>query len=675
MTREIGPLVIAAARDQLPLAALEVVANGVVITDAAGTILWVNAAFTRMTGYGFDEVLGRTPRLLKSGAHPPEFYRDLWEAVTRGEVWTGEMLNRRKDGSTYFEEQTITPVRDRDGTVSRFIAIKQDVTARRAIEEALRQREREWRALIAAAPVAIIVLEAGGRVTTWNRAAAELFGWTEEDARRDARVLETALGDPATYTALLARADAGAAIRDAALSGRKRNGMPVELSVSIAALGGADGAPGHILLVGDVTERNSIAAEKEQMQEQLRQAQKMEAIGRLAGGIAHDFNNLLTVITGRSHLASRRLPAGDPVRLDIEAIEKTSQRAAALTRQLLTFSRQQVLQPRLLDINAVVTGVEALLRRIIGEDVELATVLAPDVGALKADPCQLEQVLLNLAVNARDAMPRGGRLTIETANVDVGPHGARADLGAAPGGYVRLSVTDTGHGMDERTQARAFEPFFTTKEPGKGTGLGLATVHGIVKQTGGHIAVESEAGRGTTFRIYLPRVPGPSSEPPRTPSTSAPRGSETLLLVEDDADVRALAREILEASGYVVLQASAADALALAAATTPIDALVTDVVMPGINGIELGRRVRQLRPDIRVLYVSGYTAHAAEQDALEPDFALLHKPFTVETLTAKIREVLDAPPRQDRRGARGAPSANPARMRRSPRSRTARRRR
>ena len=387
--------------------------------------------------------------------------------------------------------------------------------------------------------------------------------------------------------------------------------------------------------------------EQRRLQEQLRLAQKMEAIGRLAGGIAHDFNNLLTVITSYSDLLLEEIGPQDPRRGDVDEIRKAAISAAGLTRQLLAFSRQQVLEPRVLDVNAVLTSAENLLKRLLSENVSLVTTLAPLLGAVKADPGQLEQVIVNLAVNARDAMPDGGKLTIETANVDMDEAYVRDHALARPGPYVMLGVSDTGSGMDEQTQRRIFEPFFTTKELGKGTGLGLATVYGIVKQSGGFIWVYSELGHGTTFKIYLPRVnEAVEAGTPRDQPKEAPRGTETVLLVEDAAAVRAVTRQVLDRLGYAVLEAPDGKA-ALHLATRhrgPIQLLLTDVVMPELGGRQLAEQLRSLRPELKVLYVSGYMDDAVvRHGVLEAGIAYLQKPFTPDTLARKVRAVLDVP--------------------------------
>jgi two-component system, cell cycle sensor histidine kinase and response regulator CckA len=405
---------------------------------------------------------------------------------------------------------------------------------------------------------------------------------------------------------------------------------------------GADGSlQGAICMSLDVTDRK-------QLEEQLRQAQKMEAVGRLAGGIAHDFNNLLMVIQGYADLLIDRLREGDSARKNAEQIQTAAQRATSLTRQLLAFSRKQMLAPKVLNIYSVVTEMEKILRRLIGEDIQLECSSTTDLGLVKADRSQIEQVILNLAVNARDAMPQGGRLTIETANVELDSSFSHPPAVLAPGQYVMLAVTDNGCGMDSETQTHIFEPFFTTKEKGKGTGLGLATVYGIVKQSGGYVWVYSEPGRGTSFKIYLPRIVEEASTGTRERQCEGkqlPRGTETVLLVEDEKGVRELTREYLQMSGYAVVEAEDGHtALELAAMHSgPIHLLMTDVVMPGISGRELADRVERLRPGIKVLYMSGYTDQAVvHHGILENDAVLLQKPFTVTTLASKLREILSA---------------------------------
>jgi signal transduction histidine kinase len=401
----------------------------------------------------------------------------------------------------------------------------------------------------------------------------------------------------------------------------------------------AQGRPTGTLSIGeDITER-------QRLEQQLRQAQKMEAIGRLAGGVAHDFNNVLTAIFGYTDLMSEDLPPDSPMRHDIAEVRKAAQRAAGLTRQLLAFSRQQVLEPVVLNANELIEDFEKMLGRMIGEDVELRLTLARDLGNVRADPGQVQQVLMNLVVNARDAMPTGGKLLIETANADLTQHYVDMHQPVVPGQYVMLAVTDTGVGMNADIKTRIFEPFFTTKEKGKGTGLGLSTVYGIVKQSGGYVWVYSEPGRGTTFKIYLPRVDAPTQPPSAPREATRLTGTETILIAEDDEILRRLTKGLLEKAGYRVLDAENAT-VALAAARAhpgPIHLLLADVVMPGGSGRELARQLAEFRPDTKVLYVSGYTDDAiVHHGMLEPGLDFLPKPFTPAALARKVRDVLDA---------------------------------
>jgi signal transduction histidine kinase/CheY-like chemotaxis protein len=400
--------------------------------------------------------------------------------------------------------------------------------------------------------------------------------------------------------------------------------------------------------IGQYLDRRDAEATLRETEEQLRQAQKMEAIGKLAGGVAHDFNNLLTVIIGRCDLLASRLGESGPHGRDVTMIRTAADRAAALTRQLLAFGRKQVLQPRALDLNIVVEDIAPMLRRLIGEDIELVVRLRPQAGHVMADQSQVEQVIVNLVVNARDAMPRGGQLTIETASIDLDPAYVGRHPGTRTGAHVMLAVSDTGVGMDAETQARIFEPFFTTKEPGKGSGLGLAMVYGIVKQSGGTVFVYSEPEQGTVFKVYLRRVEVVAEPQWQAPAQAPPpRGSETILLVEDQREVRELARDILEKHGYTVLEAGDAEEAwtIFDGYREAVDLLLTDVVMPGRSGRELADRLTAARPDLRVLYMSGYTDQAiVHRGVLDEGIAYLEKPFTAPTLTRAVRAVIDARP-------------------------------
>ena len=420
---------------------------------------------------------------------------------------------------------------------------------------------------------------------------------------------------------------------------RHQDGRWVTLEVSGAAIADEEGGPMVLGVARDITERR-------RLEEELRQAQKMEAVGRLAGGVAHDFNNMLTAIAGYAELSLAGLTKDSPLRRNLEEIARAAERAASLTRQLLAFSRRQLLQPRVVDLNAAVAAAESMLRRLVGEDVEFTTRLEPALWPVKIDPGQIDQVLMNLAANARAAMPRGGTLTIETHDVEVGPGEARLYPELTPGPYVLLSVSDTGVGMDEETRAHVFEPFFTTRV--EGTGLGLATVYGIVQQSGGQIWVESEPGRGTIFRLAFPRSEEPleSALAPVPLAPSGSRGHETILLVEDEDAVRGLVRRTLEGAGYRILEAAApSEALRLVAAHQgSLDLVLTDVVLPEMSGRELAARLHESRPDTAVLYVSGYDEDAVvHHGVLDSDIAFLAKPFSPDELARRVRQLLDAP--------------------------------
>ncbi|MCL6646413.1 MAG: response regulator, partial [Dehalococcoidia bacterium] len=441
---------------------------------------------------------------------------------------------------------------------------------------------------------------------------------------------------------LLAPPEGASAPTVTSLEIQTKDGRRVALEVS-SRLIYEGGAPAGIEgIARDVTERRQLEA-------QLRQSQKMEAIGRLAGGVAHDFNNLLTAINGWGEILLQELPPDDYRRQFVEEITRAGERATELTRQLLAFGRRQVLAPKVLDLNATVASMHKMLTRLIGENIQLVTELDPNLGRVKADPGQIEQVIMNLCVNARDAMPAGGTLTISTSNVVVSDHtplpGRPGDL--KPGAYVMLAISDTGIGMDAETQARIFEPFFTTKEQGKGTGLGLATVYGIITQSGGHITVQSRPGHGTTFRIYLPQVAAAAEHREVHPQADGlPRGTETILLVEDEDGVRALARSALERHGYTIIEAcDGEDALArYVRHNSRIALLLTDVIMPRMSGPDLAQRIQAMQPDIRVLYISGYTDSGLVHESVAAEsVAFLQKPFTPDALACKVREVLDHP--------------------------------
>jgi signal transduction histidine kinase/CheY-like chemotaxis protein len=410
--------------------------------------------------------------------------------------------------------------------------------------------------------------------------------------------------------------------------------------VSIAPVFDDAGSCSHLVgAMHDITERRKLEA-------QFRQAQKMESVGQLAGGIAHDFNNLLTVINATADFGLAQLREGDQLHEDLREIRRAGERAAALTRQLLAFSRKQILQPEVMNLNTIVVGMESLLRRLIGEDIDLVVVPTQSLGNVKADSGQIEQVIANLAVNARDAMPQGGKLTIEMRNVEIDEqYEALRGVAMQPGPYVMLAISDTGIGMDEVTRAKLFEPFFTTKGPGKGTGLGLSTVYGIVKQSDGFIWVYSEIGRGTSFKIYLPRVAEVAGSKQRSPTVASAHGTETILVVEDVRGLRLIAKRMLESAGYTVLTAASGEEalLLLKRHEQQVHLVVTDVVMPGMSGLTLAKRSNGTRPGMKVLYISGYTDDVVVRHGmLDEGMPFLGKPFTAIDLTRKVREVLDS---------------------------------
>ncbi|HYZ19392.1 MAG TPA: PAS domain S-box protein [Gaiellaceae bacterium] len=515
----------------------------------------------------------------------------------------------------------------------------------------LRDSEHRFRAMFESAAFGTAVLNLDGRVVSSNRALEEMFGYSATELVGRTVDQLTHEDDRARELELFEKLVAGE--RDVYRVEKRclaSSGAVLWTSNTVSLVRDADDRPKFaIAMLEDITSRKRAEDERVRLESQLRQAQKMEAVGQLAGGVAHDFNNLLTAIRGYSEFALNRLGEGDNgLRNDIQEISRSADRASSLTRQLLAFSRKQILQPKVLDLNDVVSDIEKMLRRLIGENIEVVTVFGRGLGRVQADPGQLEQVLVNLVVNARDAMPGGGKLTIETANFDVDEELATRHDGLAAGRYVMLAVRDTGHGMDHSTKARLFEPFFTTKEQGKGTGLGLATVYGIVRQSGGYVLVESEPGRGAAFKILLHRlesiVDAGAEEHDSFPDGRS-SGSETVMLVEDEEIVRNLVREILEGKGYTVLEArNGAEALELGRTFDGrIHLLVTDVVMPKMSGRELAEELLATHPETKVLYMSGYTdGIIGNHGVLEPRTELLQKPFSVDLLAEKVRRVLDA---------------------------------
>jgi PAS domain S-box-containing protein len=601
---------------------------------ADGTVEYLNRPCYEYFGVPPERMFGWDWR---QAIHPDDLPRTLAatdHAMTTGEPLQVEYRLRRKDGHYRWHIGRAVALRDGDGRIARWFGAAIDIDEQKRAEEALRASEARNRAIADALPDLLFRQDASGKCLDYHAPQPEQLYASPQLflGRRMEEVLPAGL-------ARLVRENIHQTLAS-------RTMQVFEYELDIPGMGRqcfearmAPSGEGEVVsIVRNVTDRR-------RLEEQLRQSQKLEAVGRLAGGIAHDFNNLLTVINGYGDVLLATLDEHDPSRHMVGEIHKAGQRAAALTSQLLAFGRKQMIQPRVLDLNAVVADLQTMLARLIGEDVELVTALATGLARIKADASQVEQVIVNLAVNARDAMPRGGQLTIATGNANLGGADAGGPSEVRPGPYVVLSVSDTGIGMDEATRSHVFEPFFTTKEVGQGTGLGLATVYGIVKQSGGEVEVASEVGRGTTFRVFLPALAEAAPDVPATQGPADPPGGrEVVLVVEDEGEVREFTRCLLGRLGYRVLAAGGgAEALRVAEEHTgPIDLLVTDVVMPQMSGRQVAEALRRRRPGLRVLYVSGHTNDARVRHGVEEaEVAFLQKPFSEADLAAKVRQVLD----------------------------------
>ena len=614
-------------------------ADMIAVVDMEGRRLYNSLSYQKALGYSPEELQASSSF---EQIHPDDRERvkkAAEEARRSGIGKTLEYRLRHKNGTWLVLESTSSVIRNAKGEPEKLVIVNRDVTERKRAEEALRRSESGFRSVVEDAPYGIYRTSLTGRFLQVNPALQKMLGYesTEELLRRDlANHIFRHAGEYQRLTELLAHTEE---IKDLEMEWKRLDGTPITVRCSGRRINDESGVPAYFeVFAEDVTE-------KRVLEKQLRMAQKMEAIGRLSGGIAHDFNNLLGVIIGYSGVLKKRLGPDNALCEHALEIEKAGQRAASLTKQLLAFSRQQVLTPAVLNLNSLATDMEKMLPRLLGEDIEVSLTLDPELGNVKADQSQIEQVIMNLAVNARDAMPTGGKLKVQTSNVELDQAYTWNHPGSKAGEYVLLTVTDTGMGMDAGTLTHIFEPFFTTKERGKGTGLGLATVYGVVKQSNGYIWVDSAPGKGASFQIYLPRHVGePGADEPKNDSGEKLRGSETILLVEDAEPLRKLAQTFLEAGGFRVLPAESGEvALEVAAGFRgTFDLLLTDVVMPGMNGRVLAEQLSPRQPGMKVLYMSGYTdSFIAGHGVLDPETHLLHKPFTEEVLIRKVREVLD----------------------------------
>ena len=618
--------------------AMESTEDGMAILDGNGAHVYANSAFARMVGLpSAQAVLGKTWQQVYDPRDVTQFEAEVRASVQRTGKWSGQIALHRPDNTTLPIEMAITLMAP-NGTV----CVARDISDRLNAEHARAEAEIKYRTLIEQVAAISYIAEIGvtGQWFYVSPQIETMFGYSPEEWLATSRDwLRYIPGEDHPIVFAAEEANARGERSQSEFRIVRKDGQTIWVNDTAVVVRGSDRHPVVEGLIVDITDRKML-------ENQLLQARKMEAVGRLAGGVAHDFNNLLTIIKGYVEMALQRCLDRPDLHGDIRRIENAADRAVNLVRQLLAFSRKQVLRPKVLDLNAIVVNLDQLLRRLMNANIEMKTFASRGVGAIKADPGQIEQVIMNLVVNARDALPNGGRILIETSNVDLDSSYTLDHAVVRPGPYVLLAVTDTGVGMTADTVAHIFEPFYTTKESGRGTGLGLSTVYGIVKQSGGYIWVYSEPGKGTTFKVYLPRVADavPSFAAPEMPPSAPPKGRETILLVEDEPAVRELIQMVLSERGYTVLEALVPeDAERLAGNNgAEIQLLLTDVVMPGMSGRDLAKRLTARHPHLRVLYMSGYTFNVIAQDGtLEEGISFLQKPFTPQLLTEKVREALD----------------------------------
>src|SRR5229473_1769673 len=597
----------------------------------------------------YQKILGYSPEELQESSGFEQIHPDDREKVKNAarearETGVGTLLEyrfRHNNGNWMVLESVASVIRNENGEPEKLVIVNRDITERKKVQEALVRSEASFRSLVEGAPHGIYRATTTGQFLQVNPALQRMLGYESAQDLFKADLATQVFRNIADYQLMNETLAKSNELKDIELEWKRSNGEPILVRCSGHHVDPKDGGPGYFeVFAEDVTEKRTL-------ERQLRMAQKMEAIGRLSGGIAHDFNNLLGVIIGYSGVLKKSLDKSQPTFEYATEIEKAGQRAASLTRQLLAFSRQQVLTPSVLSLNSLVSDMEKMLPRLLGEDINVSLSLEPALGNVRADQSQIEQVIMNLAVNARDAMPSGGKLQIQTANVELDHAYTRDHPGSKAGSYVMLAIADSGTGMNPETIAHIFEPFFTTKALGEGTGLGLATVYGVVKQSNGYIWVDSAPGKGSTFQIYLPRHLATdlvSVAKPEVQSRRKSQGSEMILLVEDAEPLRKLAQAFLESNGFRVLSAPSGEAaLQIAARHSGIfDLLLTDVVMPGMNGRVLAEQLSMRQPGLKVLFMSGYTdTFIAGHGVLEKGTNLLHKPFTEEILINKVREVLD----------------------------------